>query len=118
MQQQIAEDKLVQFQAGLEKIKQRFLASLPGLVAEFDKLMDALYETEDPAQVVQAISQRAHKLHGQAGSFGFGDIGAMAAKVEHTADRVMAGPQPIHTEEVEVHLIALLDLIDASLSAG
>lgn len=118
MQQQIADDKLLQLQAGLARIKQRFIEGLPERVAEFDQLMDALYETENTVEVVEAIGQRAHKLHGQAGSFGFNNIGALAAKLEHTVDEVMNGPRPVQTEGVETALVDLLDLIDAELSAG
>lgn len=115
MQQQIADDKILQFQAGLAKIKQRFIESLPDKVAELDALLDELYKSDDTEKVVEAIGQRAHRLHGLSGSFGFTHVGAAAAKLEHEVNAVMFGPRPLDSEGVEAHLVTLLDLIESTL---
>lgn len=118
MQQQITDDKRLQLQAGLAKIKQRFIESLPEKVAELDSLLDGLYEDGDTEKVIEAIGQRAHKLHGLSGSFGFEAIGAAAAKLEHEVNAVMFGPRPIGSERVEAHTVALLDLIEFTSKQG
>lgn len=117
MMQAPQDSNLEKLQAGLAKIKERFVQSMPERVAEFDVLMDQLYEDEDTEKVVDEICQRAHKLHGQAGSFGFAEIGAMAAKLEQNIRDVLDGPRPLNTEGIEVDLVAMLDQIDASLNA-
>lgn len=115
MQHQIADDKLLQLQAGIEKIKLRFIEALPERVAELDGLLDQLYETGNIEKVVEAIGQRAHKLHGLSGSFGFAPIGAAAVKLEHAVNAAMRGPKPIQFEGVEAETVALLDFIELTL---
>ncbi len=110
------DDRLAQLQAGLAKIKEKFLEELPATVEEFDRLMDCLYEDEDPRKIIEEIKFHAHKLHGRAGSFGLDDVGQLAAKVEHAALAALDGADPVHTETVEANLVMLLDQIDADLS--
>ena len=116
MQQQIAQDKILQLQAGLAKIKQRFIGTLPLMVEELDELIEILNDGGDVPKVFNAIRFRAHKLHGQSGSFGFDAIGAAAAKLEHKIDALMKGPQPMPTQEVENLTTDLVDMIDAALA--
>ncbi|MFT6676393.1 MAG: chemotaxis protein histidine kinase CheA [Sulfitobacter sp.] len=118
MMQAPQDANLAKLQAGLAKIKDRFVQSMPERVAEFDALLDQLYEDEDTEAVVDAIGQRAHKLHGQAGSVGFAEIGNFAAKLEHEVIAIMDGPRPLNTETVEAYLVAMLDQIDASLNGA
>ncbi|NNK16424.1 MAG: Hpt domain-containing protein, partial [Sulfitobacter sp.] len=59
----------------------------------------------------------AHKLHGQAGTFGFDDVGMKAAQLEQEILTTQEGARPLNTEIVEVRLVALLDQIEASLAA-
>lgn len=119
MQQAIEQDKLALLQAGLAKIKAAFIEGLPGKVAEFDALMDRLFdESEDTDKVLEEIGQKAHKLHGQSGSFGFDHVGKIAAKVEYEVMRVLEGPTPRDVDGVEAYLVALLDQIEASLAEG
>jgi chemotaxis protein histidine kinase CheA len=118
MLQATQDENLQKLQAGLAKIKERFVQGLPERVAEFDALLDQLYEEGDTAAVVEAIGQRAHKLHGQAGSFGFAEIGAMAAKLEREVMNVKDAGQPMNVEGIEAMLVAMLDQIDASLQSA
>lgn len=110
------DDRLEQLQAGLAKIKQKFLEELPGTVEEFDRLMDCLYEEGDPRKIVEEIKFHAHKLHGRAGSFGLDTVGQLAAKVEQAALIALDGADPVQTEIVEANLVMLLDQIDADLT--
>lgn len=118
MEQAIDASKLVQFQEGMAKLKNRFWAMLPERVKEFDQLLDDLYADEDTAKVVETIGQLAHKLQGQAGTFGLGDVGELAAQLEREVMATMERPRPLDTEGVEVHLVSLLDKIEARLSAA
>lgn len=118
MQQQMADDKLRQLQAGLAQLKLVFIKSLPAKAGEIEVLLEQLYEGGDPEEIVEQIGQRAHKLHGQSGSFGFAHIGQQAAKLEHEVDRAMNGPRPIMLETIETQAIALLDLITDALQEG
>ena len=106
-------------QAGLAKVRQEFIASLPGRAEELDRLMDQLYdEVADKRVVVETISQRAHQFHGQAGAFGFPDMGMIAAKVEHAAAHLLENADELDPEALETHLITLLDMIHESLEAA
>ncbi|MFC6639645.1 response regulator [Sulfitobacter sediminilitoris] len=117
-QQALQNDKLQLLQAGLARLKLEFIETLKGRVAELDSLMDELYEEDvDVEAVVETICQHAHKLHGQAGAFGFNDVGAKAAQLEQEILNAQEGAKPLNTEVVEAHLAALLDQIEASLDA-
>lgn len=112
-------ERMRRLQAGLEQIRQEFIATLPGRLETLDALMDALFEeNRDQRAVVEEISQIAHKLHGQAGAFGFGELGQVAAKLEHAAVAFLEGPPQGTTDAVEGYLVTLLDMIDDSLQAA
>ena len=118
MQQAIQDDKLQLLKAGLAKLKLEFIETLKGRVAELDGLMDELYDEEAQVeQVVEKICQHAHKLHGQAGAFGFDEVGTKAAQLEQEILNAQDGAGPLNTEMIEVRLVALLDQIEASLDA-
>lgn len=106
------------FEAGIARIRDRFLAQLPERVAELDGLLDELYETENAKEPVTGIRNIAHKLHGQAGCFGFDELGQIAAKLEEQADLVIEAQEPMDTESVEAYLVLLLDQIEERLAAA
>ena len=118
MDQNDRDRRMELMQAGLAKVRLEFIASLPGRVEELDALMDQLYEVgADSRGVIDAISRSAHKLHGQAGAFGFADMGKIAAEVEIAAVKVLETQSGFDPEAVETRLVALLDKIDESLEA-
>lgn len=118
-QQATKNEKLQMLQAGIARLKQEFIATLPSRVAALDGMVDELYqESADIEQVVEAIGRHAHKLHGQAGNFGFDEVGSRAAHLEQEIINAQDGPRPLCTEEIEVHLVALLDEIEASLRSA
>lgn len=106
------------FEAGIARIRDRFIAQLPERVAELDGLLDELYENVDGKAAVTGIRNIAHKLHGQAGCFGFADLGEIAAKLEEQADLVIEAKGPFDTEDVEAYLVLLLDQIEEKLAAA
>ncbi|WP_299877529.1 Hpt domain-containing protein [uncultured Sulfitobacter sp.] len=106
------------FEAGIARIRDRFIAQLPERVSELDGLLDDLYENEDFKEPVTGIRNIAHKLHGQAGCFGFAELGQIAAKLEEQADLVIEAQGPLDTENVEAYLVLLLDQIEERLAAA
>ena len=118
MQQELQQDKMALLQAGLERVKQEFIASVPGRVAALDGLLDDLYEEGDISGAVDGIGQHAHKLHGQAGSFGFADISATAARLEQEVMNFKDAPQADDTETIETCLVELLDQIDETFGGA
>lgn len=117
--QEIPDEKMQLLQAGMAKLKLEFIETTRMRVASLDGLMDELYEPDaDVGKVVDAICQHAHKLHGQAGAFGFPEIGAQAARLEKEIIDARDSAPPLNTETVEAQLVNLLDQIEASLDAG
>lgn len=118
-QQPTNNDKLQMLQDGIARLKLEFIATLPHRVAALDGMMDELYQKDaDIEQVIEAIGRQAHKLHGQAGTFGFGEVGSIAARLEQEVITALEGPRPLSTEEIEGQLVALLDVIEASVLAA
>lgn len=113
------DDRMLQLQAGLAKIKQSFLNELPDLIDRYDDLLNRLYEDEeaDAAAVIEEIKFHAHKLHGRSGTFGLDRLGQQAAAVERAAMNALEGARPIDTEAVEVQLVTLLDEVEATLES-
>lgn len=105
-------------EAGIARIRDRFIEQLPKRVSELDRLLDNLYEDEDSRESVTGIRNIAHKPHGQAGCFGFEELGQIAAKLEEQADLVIEAKGPVDTENVEAYLVLLLDQIEERLAAA
>ena len=111
-------DKSAILQAGLAKIKDRFISSLDGRIEDFCSLSERL---EDPATEESAcldIRAEAHKLHGICGSVGFPRMGALAAQLEQHVDSVLAGPRPLNTDFVDELLNTLMDEMEQSLDGA
>lgn len=106
------------FEAGIARIRDRFIEQLPDRVAELDALLDQLYDGVDGKAAITGIRNIAHKLHGQAGCFGFADLGEIAAKLEEQADLVIDAKGAFDTEDVEGYLVLLLDQIEEKLAAA
>ena len=74
----------------------------------------------EPAQqdaAVAAIGALAHKMHGQALSFGFAKIGNLAAELEAFLDLVLVKNQPMDVEKFSDLLNDLLDEIEQEVAA-
>lgn len=115
MMQGMDADKAAVLQAGLARIRERFISSLDERIEEFCSLSERL---EDPATEESAcmeIRAQAHKLHGICGSVGQPRMGALAAQLEQHIDTVIAGPRPLNTDFVDELLNALLDEMEQNV---
>ena len=112
------QDKAKSLEDGIARIRDRFIEQLPERVAELDAYLDQLYENVDDKSPITGIRNIAHKLHGQAGCFGFADLGEIAAKLEEQANIVIETDGPADTESVECYLVLLLDQIEERVMAA
>ena len=71
MMQSTEADKSAILQAGLAKIRERFIGSLEGRIDQFCGLLERLENPETEESACQDIRAEAHKLHGICGSVGF-----------------------------------------------
>lgn len=104
-------------QAGMAKLKERFLSELPETARLLDAMLDQLYDDADVNELLGAIRFQAHKLYGRAASFGLDLVAKLAAELEAEAIETAGSSASICTERVEALLVALLDQIDAALEA-
>lgn len=118
MAQTESEERILQLQSGMARLSARFVQTLPEHVDAFDELWELLSEPEAVNSSIHEISKRAHKLHGQAGSFGFPRIGALAAQVEKEADSLLNDGRKIETDLLEELMAALLDEIEDKIEAA
>ena len=118
MMQSTEADKSAILQAGLAKIRERFIGSLEGRIDQFCGLLDRLENPETEESACQDIRAEAHKLHGICGSVGFPRMGALAAQLEQHVDSVIAGPRPLNTDFVDELLNTLLDEMEQSLDGA
>lgn len=117
MVQGLDADKSAQLQAGLARVRERFILSLEDRIDEFYELLEYLADDGCRGQACAEIRARAHKLHGIAGSVGFARMGALAAQLEQHIDLLRGGPTPNDTEFVQELLNVLLDEMEQSLDA-
>lgn len=118
MMQGMDASKAALLEAGLAKIRARFIESLEDRIESFCGLLEQL---EDPATEESAcmeICAQAHKLHGICGSVGQPRMGALAAQVEHHIDSLLAGPRPLNTDFVDELLNALLDEMEQNVDGA
>ncbi len=118
MAQSESEQRVALLQSGMAKLTARFVQTLPEHIEAFDQLWDHLSEPEALNSSIHAISKRAHKLHGQAGSFGFPRIGALAAQVEKEADNLLSAGDVPETDLLEELMAAMLDEIEDRIEAA
>lgn len=103
------------FQAGLLRIRQRFLLSLDSHADEIFRLSEALGKPKtDPATCAE-IKSIAHKLHGTAKTVGFDEIGTKAAKLENCVHQALSATAVPEVSGVRELLEDLLDEIEQAL---
>jgi len=75
----------------LDQAKRGFARRAAASLPELERAI-ALLEADDPGGT-EPIRELAHRLHGTAGSFGFGPLSGAAAEVEDRIDRSAAPAQ-------------------------
>lgn len=103
------------FQAGLMRIRQRFLQNLDTHADGIFRLLEALGKPETDRATCSEIQAIAHKLHGTAKTVGFDEIGIKAAKLENCADQALSATGAPDVGEVRNLVEDLLDEIEEAL---
>lgn len=118
MVQRLDADTATQLDAGLARIRERFISSLSDRVDELYDLLGDLQNEEDWRDACADIRARAHKLHGICGSVGFADIGTKAATLEVKIDALGAELHRVEIDDVKDLLNQLLDEMEQNLDAA
>jgi CheY-like chemotaxis protein len=77
----------------MRALKERFRTSTLRTCAAFRTLGLQLATTPDAPEVVDAVRRELHRVHGTAGSYGFGEASNLAAKLEDRAIRWASDPE-------------------------
>lgn len=118
MVQRLNADKTAQLNAGLARVRERFISSLSDRVDELYDLLGDLQHQEDWQDACSDIRARAHKLHGICASVGFSDIGTKAASLEEKIDALGAELSGADIDDVKDLLNRLLDEMEQNLDAA
>jgi HPt (histidine-containing phosphotransfer) domain-containing protein len=103
------------FQAGLLRIRHRFLQSLDPHADEIFRLSEALGKPETDRATCAEIRAIAHKLHGTAKTVGFDEIGSKAATLENCVHQALSATAVPEVSGVREFLEDLLDKIEQVL---
>jgi HPt (histidine-containing phosphotransfer) domain-containing protein len=109
--------KAAQLDAGLARIRGRFIASLSDRIDGFYELLGGLKDSDRWQDVTGELRGTAHKLHGICGAVGFPDIGSTAARLEARIDDLAETPEEADRVEIRDLLNQLLDVMEQSLDA-
>ena len=118
MEQGTGADTSTQIDAGIARIRARFVSMLEDRADELYDLLDYLDDPSVRDVAYTEIQSRAHKLHGVSGSIGFPRIGEFAAKLELTIDQVRSPTHPQNVQHVRRQLEVLLEEMEQSLNAA
>jgi len=118
MVQELDADKAEQLNAGLARIRERFLQSLSDRIDAFYELLDGLSDPERWEDTCAELRTNAHKLHGICASVGFAEIGERAARLELKIDGLGHDLHPDDIGEIRGLLNCLLDEMEQNLDAA
>ncbi len=118
MVQGLDADKAAQLNAGLARIRERFVVSLSDRIDAFYELLDGLSQSDCWEDVCIELRASAHKLHGICGSVGFPEIGRRAALLEHQIDAQEGELRQQEIDEIRALLNRLLDEMEQNLDAA
>ncbi|MCP9759258.1 hypothetical protein EGI20_08040 [Aquitalea sp. S1-19] len=85
------------FNAGLERLRKRFLAELPLRLENIQQALDASYPSSSK------LTDELHRLAGAAGSLGFTELGDAARKLE----RQLQSAHPDQISLLELQALAI-----------
>ncbi|MDF1716278.1 MAG: Hpt domain-containing protein [Antarcticimicrobium sp.] len=118
MVQGLNAESAAQLNAGLARVRERFVSSLSDRVDDFYDLLGDLQEEQDWLDACADLRARAHKLHGICGSVGFPEIGEKAASLEAKIDSLGSELQREDIDDVRCFLNSLLDEMEQNLDAA
>ncbi len=116
MEQGTSAAPATQVEAGIARVRARFISMLEDRADEFYDLLDYLDDPCVRETAYREIQSRAHKLHGISGSIGFPHIGEFAAKLEVTIDQIRSGDRPRNVQHVRRQLEELLEEMERGLN--
>lgn len=105
-------------EAGLSRIRQRFLQRLDGQADEIFNLLEILGNPATDAETSASLHAIAHKLHGTAKTVGFAKLGEISAELELCISQAMSNSGAADVVAVRNRTEQLLDEIEATLLAG
>jgi len=75
------------FSSAVERLRARYRDGSAVLVQEFRELADRLEADPASLEPLQTVKDRAHRIRGTAGSYGFARVSELAAAIEREAMR-------------------------------
>ena len=66
----------------LRVMRERYRADSGAIVERFLALADDISRSPDSPDVIEAVRREAHRIHGTAGTYGFGEASDVAASLE------------------------------------
>ncbi|WP_050523583.1 Hpt domain-containing protein [Pseudorhodobacter wandonensis] len=106
------------FQAGLMRIRQRFLQSLDTHSDGISRLSKALGKPDTDQETCAEIRTIAHRLHGTAKTVGFDEIGTKAANLEICVSQALSATAVPDVNKVRRLLEDLSDEIEVALRSS
>jgi DNA-binding response OmpR family regulator len=74
----------------LDQLRDRFLMNIGSTVEAFRQLADQLHRAPAAPEVLDALSRELHRIRGTAGSYGFLEVGRLAAALDQVVVRWVA----------------------------
>ena len=118
MVQGLNAEKAAQLNAGLARVRERFILSLSDRIDGFYELLGDLQDEAAWQGACVEIRTHAHKLHGICGSVGFPQIGLNAARLEREIDGLGPVLRQQDIDAVRCLLNLLLDEMEQNLDAA
>lgn len=118
MVQGLDANSAAQLNAGLARIRERFISSLSDRIDSFYELLSDLQDDARWAESCAEIRANAHKLHGICASVGFAAIGENAARLEQKIDSLGPDLHRDNVDDVRSLLNRLLDEMEQNLDAA
>jgi HPt (histidine-containing phosphotransfer) domain-containing protein len=105
---------MTEFEAHFAMVRERFRTRLAGRLAALQAASRDRAEAPQDEGVLATIKRLAHDLAGAAGTFGFAELGEVAATLERVVMQALLSPE--EEQEVALPLEALTIAIETAMS--
>lgn len=116
MAQAAGTDPASQIEAGIARVRMRFISVLEDRADELYDLLDYLDDVSVRDVAYKEIQSRAHKLHGISGNVGFPRVGELAAKLEATIVLARSAERSRNVQQVRRQMGELLEEMERLLN--
>ncbi len=96
--------------AALDALRNEFAAKLPGEICQLIDELHSARREESAAPRLRKARDRAHRLRGSVGAYGYAEVGEIAGRIEEILDSLPPGPLNEHSW---AQLRAEIDALDA-----